>query len=438
MTQLPTPTTRMRIGEWLMHDGLCTKAQLREAWDAKTAYGDRLGTNLLAIGVIDECQLAATLSKQHHVPAAPLAQLQPMWLSQVLPTLPRDLLVRARALPLGPTRTGGWVLACVDPAPSSWARLLAAAPGIQMVPTVVCEARLWDLHERYLSHRTSLRPNPLNSVRPPVHVRREEAQHDTMQELTSEAEFQQMYAQLHARHGNDDDDGDNDNSDNNDDRGAPENVLVGLLLPSAPSEDVPMVPFVVEQRGAALTADPLTAQAAVGSLEEVELSDVAAEESPLTFAQAQLALANAGHRDDIGHILLRAARMQASRAALVLVHPDQITGWMGDGEGMGHVRRFAVPRAQPSVFQRVVEGRSPVVGPLSRHVAHGHWIKCTGKRIPASVAVLPILLRGNVVQALWLDNGHEAHVNPDVSTLLLLLQQAAARLEALMADDLAG
>jgi hypothetical protein len=44
---------RVRLGELLLMRGLCTREQLSEAWEQKVLYGDRLGTNLLALGILD-------------------------------------------------------------------------------------------------------------------------------------------------------------------------------------------------------------------------------------------------------------------------------------------------------------------------------------------------------------------------------------------------
>src|SRR5690349_15522011 len=54
----------VRLGELLLTSGVCSREALLEAWETKVLYGDRLGTNLLALGHIDEMTLSRALGQQ--------------------------------------------------------------------------------------------------------------------------------------------------------------------------------------------------------------------------------------------------------------------------------------------------------------------------------------------------------------------------------------
>ena len=56
---------RPLLGELLLAHKICTAEQLRQAFDLKTRTGDRLGTNLLQLGFIDERRLSIALGIQH-------------------------------------------------------------------------------------------------------------------------------------------------------------------------------------------------------------------------------------------------------------------------------------------------------------------------------------------------------------------------------------
>jgi hypothetical protein len=154
--------------------------------------------------------------------------------------------------------------------------------------------------------------------------------------------------------------------------------------------------------------------------------------SPLSFDAAVELLRHASDREDISRIVLRAARHRFARACLLTVYPQAYVGFMGVGDGFEDVAGVAVEKSAPSVFQLVEKSRAHYLGPLQRFVAHGAWVKATGKRIPRTIVVLPILVREKVVSLLVCDNGHDAHVDGDVGELLILSQHIAGSYEALI------
>jgi hypothetical protein len=157
------------------------------------------------------------------------------------------------------------------------------------------------------------------------------------------------------------------------------------------------------------------------------------DRSPLSFDEATRLLASAKDRNDIAAIVLRAAHARFARAALLMVHPHAFVGWQGLGEGFEDIARVSVPRDVPSVFSLVASSNAHYLGPLQRQSAHGAWVKATGKRIPRSIVVLPILVRGRTVSLLVADNGHDQHVDGDVGELLIPSRHIAASWENLLA-----
>src|SRR5512137_469365 len=57
-----------RIGEILVEMKACTPQELRAGLETQAILGGRIGTNLLELGIIDEGQLAAALTKAHGLP----------------------------------------------------------------------------------------------------------------------------------------------------------------------------------------------------------------------------------------------------------------------------------------------------------------------------------------------------------------------------------
>jgi hypothetical protein len=158
------------------------------------------------------------------------------------------------------------------------------------------------------------------------------------------------------------------------------------------------------------------------------------DETPLTFAEANKLLEKATDRTAIARIVLRAARTKFARACLLTVYPDRFLGWQGIGDGLEteKLSTIVIPRATQSVFQLVADSRSHYLGPLARWPAHGAWVKATGRQIPKSVAVFPILVRAKPVNLIYVDAGHNQFVSSDVGEVLILAQQIAGTYEKMI------
>ena len=158
--------------------------------------------------------------------------------------------------------------------------------------------------------------------------------------------------------------------------------------------------------------------------------------SPLAFEDALGLLKTARGRDDIARVVLRAARARFARACILTVYPHAFVGWQGVGDGFETEKlvEFSLSRDEPSVFALVADSRAHHLGPLQRFAAHGAWVKATGRKIPKSLAVLPILVRGRCVNLIVVDNGHDQHVGSDVGELLILSRHIAGTWESLIAS----
>jgi len=164
------------------------------------------------------------------------------------------------------------------------------------------------------------------------------------------------------------------------------------------------------------------------------LGDALVDDTPLSFDEATEALKGVRGRSEIARVVLRYAVSKFSRAALLTVHPRNVLGWEGIGEDLTTARlsTFRLSRDEKSVFALVAQSRAHYIGPLQRWPGNGAWVKHTGRKLPQSVAVFPVLVRGNVVNLLYGDNGHGAHVESDVGELLILAQRIADSYESLI------
>lgn len=522
-------TSRPRLGELLIASGACTREQLREAWEQKVIYGDRLGTNLLASGLIDEQTLSLALGQQLgvHSGHGKVIRVDPA----VLPLVPKALAQKRAVVPHHVADRQLFLL-MRDPHDALAIDEVRFATELKVTPIVVCEARMWQLIEHHYRARMSLRPVFLDGPRAPRPRSAEESTGPLppSPELVSEEEFQRLYASMHVVD-------DRLRAPGSGEPSAAAPVEPALVPPAvapavppavapivtAPSTapgpaassalvdaieaEVPDTAYVdvevtnpgrptalLAQRDPAgeegflspprtdvgvyawretlqhtnpMLAMPRPPDRAAGEapgsagqdaepLALVELVEVAElqpplvrqstldfhveveeviDESPLPFDEATRVLAAAADRTAIARVVLRAARTRFQRACLLTVFRDRLVGWMGLGEGMEteRLREVVMNRADRSVFSLVAESRAHYLGPLPPWTAHGAWVKATGRKIPRSLAVFPILVRGRPVTLLVVDNGHDQHTGNDVGEVLILAQQIAKTWEELLA-----
>ena len=492
-------TSRPRIGELLLARGACTREQLREAWEQKVLYGDRLGTNLLALHAIDEHNLARALGQQHGVHSGYGRVIAPE--PSAVALIPKSLAVRRFVVPHHVVDKQLFVM-MRDPNDAIAIDEVAFAASMRVTPVVVCEARIWQLIERHYRAVISMRPVPLDGVVTQSPAATEDPMAAFGPELTSEEEFNRLYAGIHSGPGSSGDaarlpespashdevipppitpfPADPDSApppfhahlDDDADRTMPARPIAilavrdpdgaeGFLAPPRTGADPD------EWRDTIEKTQPMMALPRVSELGQaddtiVDLVEVASmapalvemqpplvrqstadfhvelpqlkNESPLSFADASNVLHAASDRNAIARIVLRAARTQFQRACLLAVYPDRFLGWMGIGDGLDdeRMRDLVVTRAHKSVFSLVADSRSHFLGPLARLPTHGAWVKATGRKIPKSVAVFPILVRGRPVNLLYVDNGHDEYVGSDVGEVLILAQQIAKTYETLL------
>ena len=100
----PTPRTapaRKRIGELLVEAGLVNVEQVGMALAYQRVHGGRLGSALVALGMLAEEQLHGALGRQLGIATADLETLTPE--ENVLSLLPEDFVRGRKVVPLIPT-----------------------------------------------------------------------------------------------------------------------------------------------------------------------------------------------------------------------------------------------------------------------------------------------------------------------------------------------
>jgi hypothetical protein len=142
-----------RVGEILVEMKACTPQELQAALQTQSIFGGRLGTNLLELGIVDERQLAAALSRAHGLPCIS-EDVEPE--PGALDALTREQVARYGAVPLHAEDRRLKVMVA-DPRDVETLDLLAFATGKNIEAVIATEARLWAMMRRHYGIDRKLR-----------------------------------------------------------------------------------------------------------------------------------------------------------------------------------------------------------------------------------------------------------------------------------------
>lgn len=119
----PSASAGRPIGELLVSEGTITAEELQSALLAQDSSGRRLGTELVALDVIDEFQLASALASQFGLPVADLSTESPV--AEAVAMLPEAIARDNNAIPLR-LDNGMLHIAVADPLPEVQHRITQA------------------------------------------------------------------------------------------------------------------------------------------------------------------------------------------------------------------------------------------------------------------------------------------------------------------------
>jgi hypothetical protein len=133
------PETK-KLGELLVDSGLITSGQLQEALKYQKAAGGRMGSNLVAMGIISEDSLMDFLAQQTGVPRLDVKHLDVQ--AAVLERIPRRLAEQMTILPVAFKEPKSLVLAMADPSDLNAVDSARFASGLTIEPMVASHSAL--------------------------------------------------------------------------------------------------------------------------------------------------------------------------------------------------------------------------------------------------------------------------------------------------------
>ena len=374
------------LGAHLVDQGVITSEQLASAVEAQAVYGGRLGTNLVELGLLDLDQLSDHLSAMTGVPIPPKDWLEAP-APNALKMVPKAMLEDRGALPLR-ADTAKLHVAVLDPTSQALLDDLARAAGRVVVPYVLPELRLRFALER---HAGIQRPVRLANVAKKLEAVRKRAlaQPDDRPE---EVRLREALGIGPLGHGE-------DLIDENDFARLHEQLVVARerAAGGAPAADELVLDEVVPDhasRAVALPEDPVALEALLGA---------------------------AVDRDAAARAALALARRHVEAAALLVVHRGMVMGLLGSGgELERRIEAVLVPLDAESVFAQTAARNEPYRGAPPQSSLDARVLRALGRASAREMALLPVAVRGRVVNMLYVDGGDAAIAETALGALSVL------------------
>jgi hypothetical protein len=388
------------FGRYLLERGVIDRAQLEEATQVMVVFGGRLGTILVEAGLLGVEDVEAHLSRHLGLSSAPpdrLLRPDPSALRQV----GREVARRFQVLPL-------WIekrrlhAAMLDASNPERVDAMGFAVGLSVVPYVIAERRLVQLLEDHYGIRPDARFTDATILELAGHARSWHQPGDERWEWTASRSAaaavgleQEDVARWRDDHG---------------------------LRPLAEGEEL-----CDESAFGALHADPSGAAAAPAAIEPAR--------SATERTQLEADLAMTGDRDSVVPTALRIAASYARVAAVFSVRDGMIQGVLATRGGASEpIDGLYVPATEPSMLATAAGG-AVFHGRPGRDGIDAIVARLVGGGEPREAAIVPIAIRGRVVQLLYVDNGPEPLSPSALAALGALCDGVAAAYDRLVGES---
>lgn len=471
-----------------MEAGKLQPDDLARALQLQSKVGDRLGTNLLELGLISEHELLAVLGRQRHTRTVSHQELQEI-APEVRTLIPSKL---ARRYNIVPFRRQGRTLyiAASDPGDALVEDEIALLTSCMVRTLIGLELRVQMALERCYGVKAPLRIEALarrldRAAAAPVEPAPAAAEPADLPEVLAEAadalpdldldldivpelsaaptlEASELVAAPVEAEAADAESPDAESADTESDASADDTAAFEPAT-SAPATSVPgyvatgqhpppaeavLHSVEIDDADRALLYPETAPSEAV--ISEAVISEAVGPESVTAEAigvqeaseervddvltrlhTAGVALGRAEIRDEIGDVLLDFCAPYFQRRLLLIHRGERIIGWRGEGEGVaqGLVRALSIPADRPSVFFGLLQGAELWMGPLPTLEANQDLLQGLGGAAPADCAVFPIVLRQRVVCFLYLDNLQHGVAAGPVAEVRRLVRKAGVAFE---------
>ena len=146
---------------------------------------------------------------------------------------------------------------------------------------------------------------------------------------------------------------------------------------------------------------------------------------PRDVRAAEELLDEAQTRDEVVDAAMGLCLRFFRRVVFFIVREPWVLGWSGVGEGMDRslAASLKIPLDQPSVFRTVSRDKTLFIGRFGPEEENQRFFKALGKRPNSNAALLPVVVKGRVVNLVYGDSGAGGTLRHPMGELLVLLQK---------------
>jgi len=367
--QSGTNSSPRRLGECLQAAGLLNSEQLDEAIEYQCIYGGKLGTSLIELGLVDEDQLAKTISQQlqlHYIKSELLMNVP----AAVLTLIPRETALKYQVVPYREDGKKLFVamnevsnLTVIDDLSFQLDRII--------IPLAIPEVRLMLALQRHygmlLAPRFETLAKQMN--RRSLAAQKKTAKKQTITKMESKPEE------------------------------PPENVTAWPLLGDE------------KYAGEEPTDENYFASKSVST-----------EGHSVSLLQQ---LAEAKERDDIAAAIIDYLKKDFPDCALLMVRADTAFGWLAANNKSAQIfAHISIPIQENSVFNLVAKNHSHYLGPVSNSLHNHKILDYFASKPPVDALVIPLMVRNRLVSILYIQGQLE-----DLERRLIEIQNIVVKAE---------
>ncbi len=367
-----------KLGEILVEHGIVTKKQLEEAVESQVIFGGKIGTNLVELGYLSVNSLSVFLSIQYGVPLPPYSEIENIP-QDVISLIPKEIAKKYRVIPFKKEHR---TLHLIMEEPDNIDAIdeITFLTGLKIKPYILPEILIRYLLERNYGIKRETRYILLTKREREEYLGKREEVIERREEVIEKRE-------------------------------QPTEELLS-------QEDFERLYMKKEE------------------MEEEEEFEVEIEEeelSPISLEEAKVLLERAKTREELGETVLRLAMKKFKRTCLFVLIKEKLIGWDGIGEGVnrGMIRRFVKNIDEMGTFKFVFQTKSHYVGKLSG--IPEDFIRMLGGE-PATAFIIPVLVKGKVVNMFYGDGGKGLHSPTDVADLLIFFTRLAPAYERMIRE----
>jgi len=329
------------LGEMLVERGAISVDQLHKGLASSRQVGQRLGTQLVNLGFIDERSLLETLAEQHGVPFVTEKMLVEFLQSLDAGLLPEPMVRKLRAVPFRRIRDR--------------VQVAMSNPGDARIIDRISNFTQFHVEPFVASDRTiEIAMDLIPTIREVPKTDDEEWLTDVVQNDVPVADWDQLWSatiepssllRIHSR---------------------PKAAKV-VLVAKYPT---------LEPAGA---TEGKVSAAITNDREFVRLLGTAATAA------------------EVGEILILYSSQMLDRICVFAVHHGKISGWIGRGLPLdaAELRSFSVAASEPSIF-REQDGSDSYLGPVPSGPVNDRLMEILGPPAPSEVLIVPLAMNGRI------------------------------------------